>query len=110
MGCGVKPAPLVLAARFKSRVKGLLGSSPNSDVLLLMPCNDVHTVGMKAPIDVAFIGKDGCVIASYVDVGPRRRLRCRRAAGVMERFSSCDGPWFVEGDQVLIACNGGENQ
>ena len=35
---------LKLAGRFPARVKGLLRSKPGG-VLLLMPCNDVHTVG-----------------------------------------------------------------
>ena len=100
-------APIALAGRFRSRVRGLLGARPNEEVLLLMPCNDVHTVGMADPIDIAFVGEDGLVIESYRDVGPRRRLRCARAVGVLERFSTCEGPWFAVGERVGIACSGG---
>jgi uncharacterized protein len=102
--------PLVLAGSVAARAQGLLGVTPNDEVLLIMPCHDVHTFGMKDAIDIAFVGEDGRVVESHTGVGPRRRLRCGKAAGVMERFSSCEGPWFAEGERVVIACNGGEDR
>ena len=47
-----------------SRLRGLLGRKRFDGVLLLMPCNDVHTFGMKAPIDIAFVEQDGFVAES----------------------------------------------
>lgn len=41
-----------------SRGKGLLGSRELADGegLLIIPCRQVHTLGMKYPIDVIFVG------------------------------------------------------
>ena len=84
------------------RARGLLFSQPDEAVTLLAPCNDVHTVGMGHPIDVAFVDRGGHVVAAYCDVGPRRRLRDRRAVAVLERFSSCSSPWLQPGEQLGI--------
>jgi uncharacterized membrane protein (UPF0127 family) len=47
-----------------ARRKGLLGRSALAErhALVLAPCNAIHTFGMKFPIDVIFIGSDGCVV------------------------------------------------
>lgn len=83
------------------RLRGLLGREPcpDSGVLLLAPCNDVHTFGMRCEIDVAFVATDGTVIESHRAIGPRRRLRCKRAVATLERFTSSD-PWFSPGEQI----------
>lgn len=100
--------PARLAGRFGDRVRGLLGGKADGATLVLMPCNDVHTWGMSYPIDVAFVSKEGEVIAAYEDVGPGRRMRCGRAVAVLERCSRCAGAWFVAGDHVSIVRSGGE--
>ena len=82
-----------------SRLRGLLGRKRFDGVLLLMPCNDVHTFGMKAPIDIAFVEQDGFVAESHCGVGPCRRLRCKAAIATLERFSD-EAPWFEQGDRV----------
>lgn len=99
---------VVLAGRFRDRVRGLLGTDAGSSTLMLMPCNDVHTWGMSYPIDVAFVSRDGMIVAAYEDVGPGRRLRCARAVAVLERCSRCAGAWFAEGDRVSVVRDGGE--
>lgn len=47
-----------------TRRKGLLGRDGLADrhALVLAPCNAVHTIGMRFPIDVVFVGPDGRVI------------------------------------------------
>lgn len=99
---------LTLATRSAHRARGLLLTQPGDGALLLIPCNDVHTVGMRNPIDVAFVDKTGCVLEVHRAVGPVRRLRNRQAAAVVERFASCDVPWFSEGDQLAIVSQKGE--
>lgn len=71
------------------------------DALLLAPCRDVHTFGMRKPIDVAFVSADGIVLSSYRAVGRRRRLRCERAAVTLERFASNE-PWLRQGDHLTL--------
>lgn len=97
-------ASLSIAASLPSRMRGLLLAHPCDEALLLIPCSDVHTVGMRRRLDIAFVDGDGRVIESHRDVGAMRRLRNRRAVAVVERFSSCSSPWFAEGDRLGIAC------
>ena len=100
--------PLSLAGRISRRARGLLLSEPSEGMLLLMPCSDVHTAGMRHKLDVAFVDATGLVLEAHRDVGPFRRLLKRGAAAVVERFSSCSGPWFEEGDRVgMVRLEGG---
>lgn len=84
---------LRIATTWASRVRGLLG--PNclldaEEVLLLVPCRDIHTVGMKFPIDVAFIDRQGSVCLAYKNLPPAKRLYCPEACAVLERVTPCD--------------------
>ena len=85
---------LVLATSAAHRARGLLCADPNGDAMLLVPCHDIHTVGMGHRLDVAFVDRA---------VGPLRRLRNARAEAVVERFASCE-PWFRPGDRIGLAC------
>lgn len=89
------------ACTMSSRLRGLERLPPMSDVLVLAPCRDVHTFGMKEPIDIAFVGADGRVLAAYCNVRPRRRIRCREAKATLERFS-VEQDWFDVGDYVNL--------
>lgn len=88
-----------IAASMRDRLRGLLFARRGPESLLLVRCRDVHTCGMKGPIDVAFIDEDGVVLASYRAVGPTRRVRCRGAVATIERFAET-GPWMEQGDRV----------
>ena len=90
-----------LACSLRARFRGLIGWEGFDAVLLLAPCNDVHTFGMRGEIDVAFIDANGMVIESWRGLGARKRRRCKRAVATLERFSK-DEPWFEVGDQLEI--------
>lgn len=90
-----------MACSALDRLRGLLGRDSFAGALLLAPCNDIHTFGMKRAIDVAFIARDGTVVESHRNVGARRRLRCRLATATLERFSE-PGSWFEQGDRVEL--------
>ena len=83
---------LMLATRTRSKAAGLLLSGPSDKALLLVSCNDV-----------AFVDRLGRVVEAHRSVGPLRRLRNAKAVAVVERFASCDSPWFAKGDQVVIS-------
>ena len=53
-----------IADNFITRLKGLLGKLglESGEGLVIKPCNSIHTVGMKFPIDVAFIDKNDMVV------------------------------------------------
>ena len=52
--------------------------------LWIVPCWAVHTMGMRYPIDVAFIGHDGRVQRLVRHVRPGRIVFCLGAASVIE--------------------------
>lgn len=90
-----------IACSTSSRLRGLLGREEFSGALLLTPCNDVHTFGMRRAIDIAFIEPDGTVLEAHRGVGPCRRVRCRTAVATIERFAA-ETPWFDRGDRVEL--------
>lgn len=90
------------ATSFLARVRGLLGSSPTTDVLILAPCKSIHTCGMRYDLDVAFINKEGIVLATYRKIKPWRMVRHAHAVAVIERQS--DGsPWFEKHQKVYVS-------
>ncbi len=56
------------------RMKGLLGrdSLRPGEALLLRPCNWIHTVGMRFPIDIVFLSKDNTILKAEENVPPNR--------------------------------------
>ena len=64
------------AIRTRDRVRGLLGRDglAPGEGMLFPRCNAIHTVGMKFPIDVAFLGRDGRPVKLVRSVPPGRLL------------------------------------
>lgn len=91
------------ALRPFARARGLLASGDFEGVLMMAPCRDIHTAGMRVPIDVAFVDANGMILEAHRRVGPFRRLRNRHAACVIERVSRCESPWFRKGEHVGLA-------
>lgn len=89
-----------VASTWWSRVRGLLWGASPDDLLVIVPCSDVHTFFMRHPIDVAFVGFDGTVIRAERRVVPGKRLGVPGSALVIERFAS-DLPWYRPRDQVF---------
>ena len=63
-----------VAVTRKERVRGLMGREDLEGVLILRPCRQVHTFGMRFPIDVAFCDRYGFVLHA-VTLRPRRVSR-----------------------------------
>jgi uncharacterized membrane protein (UPF0127 family) len=82
----VGPALLPVAVGFRARLLGLAGLSREQagDGLLIPRCASVHTFGMRFALDLVFL--DGCCRPLSVRRGipPRRVVRCRGAAAVLE--------------------------
>lgn len=57
----------------RSRARGLLGRDGIDGALVIDPCRWIHTVGMRFPIDVAYLDADGVVVKAV-------RMRRRRVA------------------------------
>lgn len=71
-----------VADRWWARLRGLLDRPPldEGEGLLLAPCRAIHTFGMSYALDVAFLSKQGAVVALYHRLAPGRRSRWHRRA------------------------------
>jgi uncharacterized protein len=77
---------LASATNSFERMRGLLGRAAlkAGDGLLIKPCNSIHTLGMRYPIDVVFLGRDGAVLRIVRAIKPLRAASCMRARSVLE--------------------------
>lgn len=75
-----------VADSFFSRLRGLLGTAalPAGNALLLKPCNSVHTVGMRYPIDVVFLDRDARVLKVVPSLPPWRSAGCSGSRMALE--------------------------
>jgi uncharacterized protein len=90
-----------VADRWWLRLRGLSrrGSLPPGEGLLLHPCRAVHMVGMKFPLDVAFLDGGNRVVARYDRLPPGARTRWHRGAraalelpaGTLEETGTMEG-------------------
>ncbi len=78
------------------------------EMVVIEPCNDIHTWWMRWPIDVAFVDCCGMVLMARTEVRPFRRLKCKKAYAVVERRSNGEG-WFSPGDYIPWADFGEKN-
>lgn len=73
------------ANSFFKRLRGLHGFLPlgPQDALIIRPCKVIHTWGMSATIDVAFVSRRG-VVLKCLTVPPGRWSGCGGAKSVVE--------------------------
>jgi uncharacterized membrane protein (UPF0127 family) len=95
-----------VAGGIRERTKGLLGRRASGDVIgafVLRPCRQVHTVGMRFPIDVAFCDRGG-VVLRIVTVAPWRVTRVVWRSGfVVEAAAGAFDRWQLRpGDTVEV--------
>jgi hypothetical protein len=77
---------VALAGTSEARRRGLLDAE-NLDGgagLWIVPCEAIHTFGMKVRLDVIFLDKNFQVRKISPDLGPRRMSLCLRAHSVLE--------------------------
>jgi uncharacterized protein len=94
-------ASLIVAGSVKSRTRGLLGRSGIEGAIYLERTRWVHTIGMRFPIDVAYLDRDGIVLR--VERLPRYRVGrpVPRARSVVEAEAGAFGRWGVNVGQKL---------
>lgn len=92
------------AGTFLSRLVGLLGTAAiaEGEGLWIVPCRIVHTLGMRYPIDVAFLDARGVVVGIQEGLPPNRVAHAYRdARGVLElRTGILAATGTAPGDQV----------
>lgn len=70
---------------------------------MLRPCRWVHTIGMRFPIDVAYLDADGCVIKTIQMARHRLGLPVPRARIVIEAEAGKFARWGLRmGDIIEI--------
>lgn len=90
-----QPVDLTMTAALSlgSRSRGLLGARSVPHALLLHPCSSVHSLGMRIPLEVAYLDRD-LVVVDLCDL-PRWRMHLprRHAIAVLEaatgQLSAC---------------------
>ena len=92
------------ASTFLSRFVGLLGTAAigEDEGLWIVPCRGVHTLGMRYPIDVAFLDARGVVVGTLEGLPPNRVGRVFRGArGALElRSGTLAATGTVPGDRL----------
>jgi len=99
----VVASELELASDSRARNRGLLGRSGIADgaVMIIAPCNAIHTFFMRFTIDIVFVDRQGRVLKLFSSVRPWRiRLALgafavlELAAGSIERLEIASGDKF----------------
>jgi len=92
------------AGTFLARLVGLLGTAAIADGegLWIVPCRSVHSLGMRYPIDVAFLDARGVVVGILEGFPPNRVGRVvRDARGALElRSGILAATGTVPGDRL----------
>jgi len=91
-----------LATTRRERRRGLLGRDAIAGVLVLRPCRQVHTIGMRFPIDVAFCARDGRVLRIVTMREGRVSRIVWRARFAVEAAAGSFDRWGVRRGTILI--------
>jgi len=77
---------VAMAKTFIERLIGLMGEREfvHGDALALRPCSSVHTFFMRMNMDLAFLNREGKVIATYASIRPWRMRACWGADTALE--------------------------
>jgi uncharacterized protein len=86
-----------------ARRKGLLGRDQLEGAFVLRPCRQVHTIGMRVPLDVAFCDARGRVLRTC-SLSPWRVSRpVWRSAFVVEAAAGAFERWHLQpGDRLEV--------
>jgi len=85
------------------RRRGLTGVAVIEHPLVLEPCNWVHTIGMKATIDVAYVASNNIVIQTATMKPWRVGARIPSTALIIEAAAGSFERWNLRvGDEVEV--------
>ena len=98
---------VTLADRWWQRLRGLQGrpALAPGEGLLLRPCRAVHMMGMRFPLDVVFLDREGRVMAQYRQLRPGARTRWHRGAqdALELPAGTLDATRTADGDHIVCA-------
>jgi hypothetical protein len=93
-----------LAGTSAARRRGLAGRDrfPEGHAMVIAPSQGIHTFGMRFPIDVVGVSRDGTVLTIRRQVAPRRVVLSLRAFAVVELpAGAADRGRLERGDRLL---------
>jgi uncharacterized membrane protein (UPF0127 family) len=88
-----------------SRSKGLLGRDglAHGEALWIVPCESVHTIGMKFDLDLIYLDRKYRVVKIRRGIVPWRLSACLRAHSIIEfQAGALSDTGTVRGDQLAI--------
>jgi uncharacterized protein len=92
----------VLAGR-RDRARGLIGRDGAEGAVVLAKCRWIHTVGMRFPLDVAYLDRDGIVLKTVRMNRNRLGLPVTKASTVVEAEAGAFARWGLHvGDVVEL--------
>jgi uncharacterized membrane protein (UPF0127 family) len=87
----------------RARRRGLLGRDGLDGALVIERCRWIHTIGMRFPIDVAYLDSDGIVVKTMHMNRYRLGIPVWRASWVIEAEGGAFGRWGLRvGDEVEL--------
>jgi len=96
-------ATLEVVESAAGRMRGLIGRDSIEGAVLLRPAKSVHTLGMRFPIDVAFLDDDLAVVRTVQMKSWRLGRPTRKARGVIEAEAGTFATWnLLVGDHLEI--------
>jgi hypothetical protein len=96
-------AAVEIAATARARRRGLMHRDAFDGALVLRPCRNVHTAGMRFPIDVAFCDAEGVVLRTSTLAPWRISPVVRRAAFAVEAEAGAFDRWrLARGDRLEL--------
>jgi uncharacterized membrane protein (UPF0127 family) len=90
-----------VASDRSSRTKGLVGRDHLDGALVLRPCRWIHTIGMRFPIDVAYLDSDGVVVKTLRMRRGRLGIPVWHARTVVEAEAGAFARWGLRVGDVL---------
>lgn len=98
-----------LAGTRRDRRRGLLGRDRMEGAFVIEPCRWIHTIGMRFPIDVAYLDGDGVVVKTIQMHRFRVGIPVWRARWVIEAGAGAFGRWGLRvGDVIEVRCDDAE--
>jgi uncharacterized protein len=92
-----------IATDRKQRNKGLLGREQFEGALVIRRCRWIHTIGMRFPLDVAYLDGEGVVVKTLHMHRHRVGIPVFRADTVVEAEAGAFGRWGLHvGDVVEV--------
>lgn len=90
-----------VASTRAERRRGLLGRDDFEGALVIRPCRAVHTIGMRFPIDIAYLDADGVVMKTLQMRRHRLGLPMPRARFVIEAKAGAFARWGLRVGDVI---------